>query len=158
LHQPSVLFLDEPTIGLDVTAKALLRDHLNALAREFETTILLTSHDTDDIERICERVILIDHGSKLLDSSLAELRRDYTRFKTLVLATDEERPLFQRAGVGVIEQAPHRLVLNVDVSEVALEQVVSECLSSFKLQDISIENMPLEEVIKAIYARRRSGA
>ncbi|WNV05958.1 ATP-binding cassette domain-containing protein [Candidatus Methylospira mobilis] len=158
LHQPSVLFLDEPTIGLDVTAKALLRDHLNALAREFETTILLTSHDTDDIERICERVILIDHGSKLLDSGLAELRRDYTRFKTLILATEEERPVFQRAGVGLIEQASHRLVLNVDVSVVALEQVVSECLSSFKLQDISIENMPLEEVIKAIYARQRSSA
>jgi ABC-2 type transport system ATP-binding protein len=158
LHQPSVLFLDEPTIGLDVTAKALLRDHLNALAHEFETTILLTSHDTDDIERICDRVILIDHGCKLLDSSLTELRRDYTRFKTLTLATEESAPVFARAGVSVIEQAAHRLVLNVDVTVVALEQVVSECLAAFKLQDISIENMPLEEVIKAIYARQRGEA
>jgi ABC-2 type transport system ATP-binding protein len=155
LHQPAVLFLDEPTIGLDVTAKALLRDHLNALAREFETTILLTSHDTDDVERICERVILIDCGRKLLDTSLPELRRDYTHFKTLSLTTEEEHPSFQHEGVSVLGQVQHRLVLNVDVSRVALEKIVAECLAAFRLQDIAIENIPLEEVIKTIYARQR---
>jgi ABC-2 type transport system ATP-binding protein len=158
LHQPTVLFLDEPTIGLDVTAKALLRDHLNALAHEFETTILLTSHDTDDIERICERVILIDHGRKLLDTTLPELRRDYTRFKTLRLATVEENPNYERVGVTITERTPHSLVLSVDVTAVALEQVVGECLSSFRLQDIVIEDLPLEEVIKAIYARQAVSA
>ena len=155
LHQPSVLFLDEPTIGLDITAKALLRDHLNALTQEFETTILLTSHDTDDIERICERVILIDHGYKVLDTSLVKLRRDYARYKTVTLALEEEAPSYQRDGVVVAEQSPHRLVLNVDVAAVPLEQVVSECLTRFKIQDISIENMPLEEVIRAIYADQK---
>lgn len=158
LHQPDVLFLDEPTIGLDVTAKALLRDHLNALAREFETTILLTSHDTDDIEHICERVILIDRGSKLLDTSLIELRRDYTHFKTLRLVTEEEHPVFHGEGVTVLEQTQHRLVLNVDVAVVALEKVVTECLDAFKLQDIAIEDLPLEEVIKTIYARQRGAS
>lgn len=155
LHQPSVLFLDEPTIGLDVTAKALLRDHLNALAHEFETTILLTSHDTDDVERICDRVILIDHGQKLLDTALSELRRDYTRYKTLRLVTEEESPAFRRDGVDILEQAEHRLALRVDVAIVAVEKVVTECLSVFKIQDIAIEDLPLEEVIKAIYARQR---
>ncbi len=155
LHQPSVLFLDEPTIGLDVTAKALLRDHLNTLARAFDTTILLTSHDTDDIERLCERVILIDHGRKLLDTSLHELRREYTRFKTLSLATEEESPTYDQAGVQVIEQAPHRLVLSVDVGVVPLEQVVAACFARFTLHDIAIEDLPLEEVIKTIYAGQR---
>ena len=155
LHRPTVLFLDEPTIGLDVTAKALLRDHLNALAHEFKTTILLTSHDTDDVERICDRVILIDHGRKLLDTTLPELQRDYTRFKTLRLATAEAAPRYDREGVTVVEQAPHRLTLTVDVGAVALEQVVVECLAAFSLQDIAIEGMPLEEIIKTIYARRR---
>lgn len=156
LHQPAVLFLDEPTIGLDVTAKALLRDHLNALAREFDTTILLTSHDTDDIERICERVILIDHGRKLLDTTLPELRRDYTRYKTLTLITEEELPVYSHEGVVVAEQVEHRLVLNIDIALVALEKVVSECLGTFKVQDIAIESLPLEEVIKAIYARQKA--
>src|SRR5256885_1097272 len=75
LHAPKILFLDEPTIGLDVTAKAALRDHLNELARADGTTVVLTSHDTGDIEKICERAIVIDHGRLIMDSSLAELRR-----------------------------------------------------------------------------------
>jgi ABC-2 type transport system ATP-binding protein len=154
LHQPSVLFLDEPTIGLDVTAKALLRDHLNSLAHEFETTVLLTSHDADDIERVCERVILIDHGRKILDTSLPELRRNFTRFKTLRLSTIEESPSYVRHGVSMEEQRPHHLALKVDATIIALDQVVSECLSTFKLQDIAIEDFPLEEVIKAVYAKQ----
>lgn len=158
LHQPSVIFLDEPTIGLDVSAKAVLRDHLNTLAHEFKTTLLLTSHDADDIERICERVIVIDHGRKLLDSPLPELQRDYTRFKTLRLSTVEKSPAYSRPGVAVIEQAPHRLTLKVDVGAVALEQVVTECLAAFTLQDIGIEGMPLEEIIKTIYGQRQAAS
>jgi ABC-2 type transport system ATP-binding protein len=154
LHQPPVLFLDEPTIGLDVVAKALLRDHLNLLAHEFNTTILLTSHDTDDIERICDRVMLIDRGRKLLDTSLGELQRDYNRFKTLRLATAGEAPAYARGGVTVMEQGLHRLVLTVDTSAVALEQVIADCLGRFSVQDIAIEGVPLEEIVKNIYATR----
>ncbi len=154
LHQPPVLFLDEPTIGLDVVAKALLRDHLNLLAHEFNTTILLTSHDTDDIERICGRVILIDRGRKLLDTSLGELQRDYNRFKTLRLATAEEEPVYVRNGVTVMEQGLHRLVLTVDTGAVALERVITDCLGRFSVQDIAIEGVPLEEIVKNIYATR----
>lgn len=155
LHQPSVLFLDEPTIGLDVTAKALLRDHLNRLVQEFETTVLLTSHDTDDIEKICDRVILIDHGQKLLDTTLPALHRDYTHYKTLTLATEEACPLFDHPHVVVEEQGDHRLVLKVDVKQVRLESVVAQCLECFKLHDIAIEDLPLEEIIKTIYRQMK---
>lgn len=155
LHQPEVLFLDEPTIGLDVTAKALLRDHLNMLAREMETTILLTSHDTDDIEKICHRVILIDHGQKLLDTTLPELQRDYTRFKILRLLTDREDPHFEHAGVMVEERGDYRLTLKVDTAEVPVEKIVSLCLAQFRLSDIAIEGLPLEEIIKTIYTRQK---
>ena len=152
LHQPPVLFLDEPTIGLDVVAKAQLRDHLNLLAQEFNTTILLTSHDTDDIERICSRVMLIDRGRKLLDTSLGELQRNYTRFKTLRLVTGEEAPAYERPGVTAIERGSHRLVLTVDTGAAPLEQVMADCLGRFSVQDIAIEGLPLEEIIKGIYA------
>lgn len=154
LHQPSVLFLDEPTIGLDVTAKALLRDHLNKLVREFETTVLLTSHDTDDIEKICDRVILIDHGQKLLDTTLSELHREYSHHKTLRLATEEERPSFSHPNVIMEEQGEHHLVLKVDVTQVTIQKIVGLCLDQFKLHDIGIEDLPLEEIIKVIYARK----
>ncbi len=157
LHRPKVLFLDEPTIGLDVTAKSLLRDHLNMLAKEDEVTILLTSHDTDDIEKICHRVVLIDRGLKLLDTTLPELQKEHTRFKLLRLVTEEETPHFEHAGVSVEEQGDYRLTLKVDLAETAVERVVSLCLEKFKIRDIGIEGLPLEEIIRAIYAQKKAG-
>ena len=94
LHQPQVLLLDEPTIGLDVTSKAALRDHLSQLSRERGTTVLLTSHDTGDIERICDRVIVIDQGHVLLDQSLDSLKREYLQHRAIVLIAEEESPSF----------------------------------------------------------------
>lgn len=155
LHKPPVLFLDEPTIGLDVTAKALLRDHLNQLANDTDTTILLTSHDTDDIERICHRVILIDNGEKLLDTSLPNLMNDYTRTKTLRLLTEEETPSFTHPNVTVEKIEPHSIEMKIDVTHVPVEKIVSQCLDRFKVRDISIEGMQLEDIIRIIYESRK---
>jgi ABC-2 type transport system ATP-binding protein len=126
--------LDEPTIGLDVTAKALLRDHLDAMSRDAGTTVLLTSHDTGDIERICERVIVIDHGSLLMD-----------------LVTGEEIPALAMDGVTVMAVEPYRLTLAVDTSKVAIEALVAAALQQLTVRDLTVENPPLEDVIKAIY-------
>ncbi len=156
LHGPEILFLDEPTIGLDVTAKALLRDHLNVLAERDGTTIVLTSHDTGDIESICERVILIDHGRCVIDSSLAELKRDYLGRKTVRLATIEPRPELDLPGVEILERTPHGLTLGVDVKATALDKVIGDCLKLFTVQDLLVEDLALEEVIKTIYAGRPS--
>ena len=155
LHKPKILFLDEPTIGLDVTAKALLRDHMNALAQTDGTTIILTSHDTGDIESICERVILIDHGQKVIDGTLANLKRDYLGRKTIRLATAEPAPAFDMPGVETVEQGPHTLLLGVDAKTTPLDKVIAGCLTSFQVTDLSVEDLPLEEVIKTIYANRR---
>ncbi|MCL2468898.1 MAG: ATP-binding cassette domain-containing protein [Alphaproteobacteria bacterium] len=156
LHKPKVLFLDEPTIGLDVTAKALLRDHLRHLEQSFETTLLLTSHDTDDIERICERVIVIDHGEKLLDTPLDALQGQYAKHKTLKLTTEQENPVFLHPHTQVEAQSAHQLCLKVDVSQVSMESVVAQCLQQFQIRDISIENVPLEEIIRTIYEGQAS--
>jgi viologen exporter family transport system ATP-binding protein len=151
LHAPKILLLDEPTIGLDVTAKAALRDHLNALSRDERTTVLLTSHDTGDIEHICERVILIDHGRLLLDLSLERLRRDFLKTRTIVLATDEEHPRLDLPGVAIVASEPYRLTLAVDVAVMPIERVVEAALTHLSLRDIVIENPPLEAVIASIY-------
>jgi ABC-2 type transport system ATP-binding protein len=158
LHAPSVLLLDEPTIGLDVTAKAALRDHLIALSREEGTTLLLTSHDTGDIERICERVIVIDHGRLLLDRPLAALRQEYLRRRMVVLVTEEERAAVDLPGVAVALAEPHRLTLAVDTEVTPIERVVAHALASHVVRDLVIENPPLEEVIKAIYRGRAEAA
>jgi len=151
LHAPEILLLDEPSIGLDVNAKAALRDHLNALSRDDGTTVLLTSHDTGDIERICERVIVIDHGRLLLDLPLERLRRDFLKTRSVVLLTNEEQPIFELPGVTVATREPYRLSLAVDTAVAPIERVVAAALARLSINDLVIEDPPLEAVIAAIY-------
>jgi ABC-2 type transport system ATP-binding protein len=151
LHAPKILFLDEPTIGLDVTAKALLREHLKHLAEAEDTVILLTSHDTGDIEEICERVILINHGRILLDKPLAALRETFLTTKRITLVTEEEEPRGAFGGVTVVARERHRLTLAVDVSRHAVEKVVAEALRSLTVRDLTIENAPLDAIIRDLY-------
>jgi ABC-2 type transport system ATP-binding protein len=158
LHRPKLLLLDEPTIGLDVTAKAALRDHLNTISREDGTTILLTSHDTGDIERICERVIIIDHGSLLLDLPLERLRRTFLRERSIVVVTDEEWPALILDGVRTTGSEPYRLTLAIDTAVAPLERVVAAALERLTVRDLVIENAPLEDIVKSIYRGEIAGA
>ena len=154
LHRPKILFLDEPTIGLDVTAKALLRKHLKHLAEAEDTVILLTSHDTGDIEEICGRVILVNHGRILLDKPLEELRSAFLTTKQITLVTEEEEPRGAICGVTVVERGRHRLTLSVDVTKHAVEKVVAEALKSLKVRDLTIENAPLDDIIRDLYGEK----
>lgn len=151
LHKPKLLFLDEPTIGLDVTAKALLREHLRHLAQADETTIVLTSHDTGDIEEICNRMILINGGRILLDKPLSALRDDFLSAKRVTVVTAEEEPHAEIAGAELVERGRHRLVLAVDQSVTAIDAVVGTVLRELSVKDLSIENAPLESLIKDLY-------
>jgi ABC-2 type transport system ATP-binding protein len=153
LHRPEVLLLDEPTIGLDVTSKAALRDHLNTLSREQGTTVLLTSHDTGDIEKICDRVIVIDHGHVLLDQSLDSLKREYLQHRSIVVITEDEKPTFALPGIRARADGPYRLLVDVDTRLASLERVIAALLDRVKIRDLVIDNPPLEEIIKAIYRR-----
>ncbi len=151
LHKPKILFLDEPTIGLDVTAKALLREHLKDLADTEETTIMLTSHDTGDIEEICDRVILINHGQILLDKPLRELRSEFLTKKEITLITDEEDPQINLEGAEIVGRDRHRITLSVDQAKYPINRVVAQALQALSVRDISIENAPLETIIRHLY-------
>ncbi len=152
LHKPKILFLDEPTIGLDITAKALLREHLKHLAEEEDTTIVLTSHDTGDIEEICERVILINQGSILVDKPLNDLRSEFLSSKLITLVTDEEHPEADFTGATFVNRQPHRLTISVDQTLHPVNKVVAEVLDTLSVRDLSIENTPLEDIIRDLYA------
>ena len=150
LHKPKVLFLDEPTIGLDVTAKALLREHLKHLADTEETTIMLTSHDTGDIEEICDRVILINHGRILLDKPLTDLRAEFLSGKQITLVTDEEEPEGVFDGATIVSRDRHRITLSVE-GAATVGPVVAKALQALSVRDLSIENAPLEAIIRDLY-------
>jgi ABC-2 type transport system ATP-binding protein len=153
LHRPKILFLDEPTIGLDVTAKALLREHLKHLAESEDTVILLTSHDTGDIEQICARVVLVNHGRILLDKPLETLRSSFLREKRITLVTEEEEPE-AFPGATVVERGRHRLTLAVDAAEHSVGKIVAAALGRLAVRDLTIENAPLEAIIRDLYGER----
>jgi ABC-2 type transport system ATP-binding protein len=156
LHQPRILFLDEPTIGLDVTTKAELRDHLKMISINHGTTIILTSHDTADIEEICDRVILINHGEKLIDTSLADMRKRYLRRKQLRFVTAEEHPAISLPdGVSSVVEA-HSLTIEVDPEKMPVAPLISYVLQNVTVHDMSISDQQLEEIIMQIYKESRS--
>jgi ABC-2 type transport system ATP-binding protein len=152
LHAPELLVLDEPTIGLDVSAKAALRDLLRERSEADGCTVLLASHDTGDMERVCDRVIVIHRGRVLLDRPVATLRRTYLKRKIVTLSTVEPAVELSLPGVVVRERAPHRTVLEVDVAATPVEAVVQATLAATRLTDLSVEDPPMEEIVHAIYS------
>jgi ABC-2 type transport system ATP-binding protein len=153
LHDPDIVFLDEPTIGLDVTAKAIIRDVLREQSRREGKTLLFTSHDTGDMESVCDRVIIIHHGRVLVDQPVAELRRSHLRRKLLTLHTDEAEVAIDLPGVAVVSRRPHRLELQVDLAQARVEQVVAHLMERARLRDLTINDPPMEEVIRELYGR-----
>jgi ABC-2 type transport system ATP-binding protein len=154
LHQPQILFLDEPTIGLDINAKLMIRTLLNKLSKDHGTTLFLTSHDTADIEQVCERVIVLDKGAIITDSSLKELKVMYMKRKIINLTTDEEMIPLNLPGVTIIENAHHHFICEVDVEVTPIDHVIQEALKVTTLKDITIENPSMEEIIRLLYRNK----
>lgn len=153
LHAPELLFLDEPTIGLDVEAKATIRDVIRSQSERDGRTVLLTSHDTADVERVCDRVVVVHRGRLLLDEGLDALRTRFLRRKRVVLHTTEPELELCMPGVRAIDRRPHRLEVEVDVDVAPVETVVQAVLRRARLRDLSIEDPPMDEVIRTIYER-----
>lgn len=158
LHRPEVLFLDEPTIGLDVVAKQTMRDLVRRLNQEEGTTVLLTSHDAGDVEHVCRRAIVINHGSIVFDDAVAVLRRDYlaTKVVDLVLAERAEAPALP--GVRCVANDGVRLTLEVDTAQQRLDALVANLLASLEIADLTISDPPMEDVIAEMYRRGARGA
>ncbi len=152
LHAPRLLFLDEPTIGLDVSAKTTIRELLRAESEREGLTLLLTSHDTGDIERVCDRVIVIHRGRLLWDGELSALRQRYLTTKRVTVWSDVERLALALPGVRTVSSVPFRTDLEVDVELTPLGHVVDAVLRQGTLRDLVVEDAPLDIVIQALYA------
>ena len=151
LHAPELLFLDEPTIGLDATAKARVRELVREQSERDGTSVLLTSHDTADSERVCERVIVINHGKILFDQSLSSLRAQFIRHRRVTLVSDQAALCLSLPGVRVLEREPYKVRFEVDVRRTPVARVVEAALALGTLHDLTVEDPPLEPVVQAIY-------
>ena len=153
LHRPSLLFLDEPTIGLDIVAKANVREFLQEINRQEGTTVLLTTHDLSDIETLCRRVIVIDHGKLLFDGDLAELRNRIMPVTSVVfdVKTVPDPSLLVWNGLRIVETASHRYRVDIDRRQLSPVTAVKEIVNRFDVADLAIEEPQIEEVVKRIY-------
>jgi len=157
LHNPPLLFLDEPTIGLDVVAKDRIRRFLQSVNRDFRTTILLTTHDLDDIEELCRRIMIIDHGRVLYDGQLDRLKEQLLQIKQIKfvlkdLAQAADVAGFQRDGLEVERVDDLTFRIRFNRHRVATSDLIRQILSAVDVRDLLIEDEPIEEIIKRIYA------
>jgi ABC-2 type transport system ATP-binding protein len=150
LHRPSVVFLDEPTIGLDVTMQRRIRSFIAEYNRRFEATILLTSHYMADVEALCRRVVIIHHGRLLFDGDLSMLVQKFTEYKTIVLQVGDCQA--NLSSYGEVESCEDgRFTLRVPKAKTA--QVTARLLTDLPVIDLLVEDPPIEEVIEHVFAQ-----
>jgi ABC-2 type transport system ATP-binding protein len=157
LHDPELLFLDEPTIGLDVVAKGRVREFLARQNEERGLTVLLTTHDLGDIERLCKRLIVIDHGRVIYDGDLETLKARYGPERTLVVDLEEPAPPLEVEGARVVRVEGARQWLAFRRDEVSAARLAAAVADRAPLVDLAVEEPDIEDVIRRIYTESTQG-
>jgi ABC-2 type transport system ATP-binding protein len=152
LHNPEIIFLDEPTIGLDVVVKQKIRDLIKKLNKEEGVTIFLTSHDIGDIERICKRAVIINNGEIVLDESIKNLKYNYLKKKVIDVKYGEKVDFrIDVPSITVVKATDYSAKIEVDTTSGTIKEAVGILMGLGNVQDINISDQPLEEIISDIY-------
>ncbi|HEX3670494.1 MAG TPA: ATP-binding cassette domain-containing protein [Candidatus Cybelea sp.] len=151
LHSPKIVYLDEPTIGLDVVAKEAIREFIARINAERGATIVLTTHDLADVERLCKRIVLIDRGTLIYDGNIERIKGEYGRFRTLVVRFSEPlaRPHLDGAELESVEDSSARFRFDRNVQRADL--LVRQASERYRVEDVSLEEPDLESIIRRIY-------
>lgn len=155
LHDPPILFLDEPTIGVDVISKDRLRNFIKEINRDRKVTILLTTHDMNEIEKLCTRVIIIDHGKLILDERTRKIRSLYGYERVMIVEFDEEVPDFTLPSAVLKQSEGRKKTFAFNRFETPVSDLISEISSRYPISDVTIGDEDIEEVVRRIY---RTGA
>lgn len=152
LHRPEILFLDEPTIGLDAASKLAMRAFVKKINRDHGVTVILTTHDMDDIEALCDRVLVISNGAVLHDGNLNDLRREVTPERHLIVDLMSDEPWRQEnAPCRLVQQTGSRIRLAFDPGKISAAEVIGRVTKRHAVRDLFVENPPIEEVIAHLY-------
>jgi len=154
LHEPRLLFLDEPTIGLDVVAKDRIRQFIEYVHAQGKTTIILTTHDLSDVERLCERVMILDQGRLLYDGSLASLIERFEDKRSLVVTFAEDYPDINLPGLPAPQRDGKRVIYLFDSRQFTSSQLIEQLLQRFRIADLEVSRPELEVTIRRIYEER----
>jgi ABC-2 type transport system ATP-binding protein len=154
LHDPAILFLDEPTIGLDVVAKERIRQFIIHTNRERGTTILLTTHDLSDVEKLCERVMIIDHGKLLFDGSLAILKDRFGGKRKLVVDFAQEYTVVDIQGANVVDQDGLRVTYEFERGTMTASDLIGRLSTHYRILDLEVREPDIESTVRRIYEER----
>lgn len=152
LHDPEILFLDEPTIGLDIVAKQQLRNFIKEINAKKNITIILTTHDMKDIENLCHKIILINRGEIIIDMPIEKVKSQFSNTHDIKL-TFETQPgsLALQEGCTLIKHNNTEYVFRIQDEKISINDFVSYCMKKYKIQDITIEGTDIEEIIRRLY-------
>ena len=151
LHEPAILFLDEPTIGLDVVAKERIRQFMLHINRERGVTVILTTHDLEDISRLCPRVVLIDHGHVVYDGALEALRRRFGKERTLVVDLADGVDHLQVPNAKVVRREGPRVWLRFDRDATTAAALIAAVSARYPIRDLTVEEPEIEAIVRDIY-------
>ncbi|MBC7236830.1 MAG: ATP-binding cassette domain-containing protein [Chloroflexi bacterium] len=151
LHRPKLLFLDEPTIGLDAVSKLVMRDFVRRLNREEGVTVILTTHDMDDVEALCSRIILIHRGHILLDGTVEDLRRQVRGERCLTVDLEDAGQSIEDPDCQVVGRAGPRVQLRFDPSRVSAAELVHRIMARYSIRDLYVDSQPIEEIVARAY-------
>ena len=153
LYEPGILYLDEPTIGLDIIAKERIRCFIEETNRSAQTTVILTTHDFSDVERLCSRIILIDQGHIIYDGSVTELKKRYTKKRLLIVQFENEEVCVDVANASVVDRQGAKVWLEYDPDAVAITTLISALSQYHQIVDLSVTEPDLEPIIRQIYGK-----
>lgn len=160
IHKPEIILLDEPTIGLDVVAKKALRDLLIKINKEEQTTIFLTSHDVGDIESLCTRTIVINHGTIIKDLPTEDLAKSFVveKYIDLIPVTTFQSFPELPSGISYLSQNQNKVTVSIDLTKTSVKASIKQLLDMFEIEDLDVYNADLEMVIRNIYERNSTRA
>ena len=155
IHKPKILFLDEPTIGLDVIMQQKLREFVKAYNQKYNATIILTSHYMKDVEELCKRVIIIDHGKILYDGDLANIVKKYAKNKSISVVFGKQVELEKLKKLGKVDSfEPTKAVITIPRDRT--NQIASKLLAGFPVEDLTIEEPNIEDIIRDVFSNKAS--
>ena len=151
LHNPEILYLDEPTIGLDVVAKEQVRQFLRQVNAERQVTVILTTHDLNDVEKVCQRLIIIDNGKIIYDGGIDALKKRYGKTRMLIVDLAQAYPDIQLEGVDLTRRDGNRIWLAFDRDTISASEVIVQLTARYEIQDLTISEPEIEEIVRRIY-------
>lgn len=162
IHNPEIIYLDEPTIGLDVVVKEKVRNAIKEINQKYNTTIILTTHDLEDIEELCHRIIIIDKGVKIYDGSLEEIKNKYGYMTTVVMQIKENKInsnlninsyfSLESEDLNVTEE-DGKIMINYNKNKISLTEIIDYFMKNYTIQDFSIRETSIDDIIKKIYRK-----